>query len=101
MIANEAIKIKDVSIPNQDGHIVVKNKSILIINWDSYPNITSGGVYSWEKALIDNLPNYRFTIINVLSNPGANSSVNVPKQVENVICIPLFGSLRLEEYLNL
>lgn len=101
MIANEAIKIKEVTIPNRDDHIVVRNKSILMINWDSYPNITSGGVYSWEKALIDNLPNYRFTIINVLSNPGANSIVNVPKQVEKVICIPLFGSLRLEEYLNL
>jgi hypothetical protein len=40
-------------------------KKVLMINWDSYPNISSGGIYSWEKALIDNMPDYEFIIFNL------------------------------------
>jgi glycosyltransferase involved in cell wall biosynthesis len=76
-------------------------KRILMINWDSYPNVTSGGVYSWGKALVENLRDCKFTIINVLSNPGSNSAINVPDNVEKVICVPLFGSFRIDEYLNI
>jgi polysaccharide biosynthesis protein PelF len=73
-------------------------KKVLMINWDGYPNITSGGIYSWEKTLIDNMPDYEFIIFNLLSNPNANGKFTVPDQVKQVITIPLFGSNRYQEF---
>jgi polysaccharide biosynthesis protein PelF len=73
-------------------------KKVLMINWDSYPNISSGGIYSWEKALIDNMPDYEFIIFNLLSNSNANGKFTVPDQVKHVITIPLFGSNRYQEF---
>lgn len=88
-------------IKSNNNNTYFAKKRILMINWDSYPNITSGGVYAWEKALVENLHGCKFTVINVLSNPGANSNINIPDNVEKVICVPLFGSFRIEEYLNI
>jgi glycosyltransferase involved in cell wall biosynthesis len=73
-------------------------KKVLLVNWDSYPNIMSGGVYSWEKVLVDSMTGYDFTIVNFLSNPNANGKFSVPPHVSDVIDIPLFGSNRYEEY---
>ncbi len=73
-------------------------KKVLLVNWDSYPNIMSGGVYSWEKVLVDSMTDYDFTIINFLSNPNANGKFSVPPNVTDVIDVPLFGSNRYEEY---
>ena len=36
-------------------------KDVLLVNWDSYPNFASGGVYTWEKALIEKMPDWKFT----------------------------------------
>jgi glycosyltransferase involved in cell wall biosynthesis len=73
-------------------------KKVLMINWDGYPNITAGGVYSWEKTLIDNMPDYEFIIFNLLSNSNANGKFTVPNHVKQVIAIPLFGSNRYQEF---
>ena len=73
-------------------------KKVLLVNWDSYPNITSGGVYSWEKLLVEQMPDIEFSVINFLSNPNANGKYVVPSNVASVINIPLFGSQRSEEY---
>jgi glycosyltransferase involved in cell wall biosynthesis len=71
---------------------------VLLVNWDAYPNVTSGGVYSWEKILVESMPDYEFTIFNLLSNPNGNGSFTVPPQVKEVIDVPLFGSNRYEEF---
>lgn len=73
-------------------------KKVLLVNWDSYPNVMSGGVYSWEKVLVDNLTEYDFTVVNLLSNPNVNGRFTVPAHVSKVIDLPLFGSHRYEEF---
>ncbi|HEX2013772.1 MAG TPA: DUF3492 domain-containing protein, partial [Nitrososphaera sp.] len=73
-------------------------KKVLLVNWDSYPNVMSGGVYSWEKVLVESMSEYEFLIINLLSNPNVNGRFAVPEHVERVIDIPLFGSHRYEEF---
>src|SRR5574338_497154 len=73
-------------------------KKVLLVNWDSYPHVTTGGVYSWEKVLVESLSDYRFTVVNLLSNPNANGVFAVPTNVEQVIDIPIFGSQRYEEF---
>ncbi len=70
-------------------------KKVLMINLDGHPNISSG-VYSWEKTLIDNMPDYEFIIFNLLSNSNANGKFTVPNHVKRVIAIPLFGSNRYQ-----
>lgn len=73
-------------------------KKVLLVNWDNYPNNASGGVYAWEKDLIDNILNYEFVIVNLLSNPNANGNYTVPSHVTRVIDVPLFGCYRYEEF---
>ncbi|HXV46224.1 MAG TPA: GT4 family glycosyltransferase PelF [Nitrososphaera sp.] len=73
-------------------------KKVLLVNWDSYPNVMSGGVYSWEKTLVESMSDYEFTVINLLSNPNANGKFAVPPHVRQVVNIPLFGSNRYEEF---
>jgi glycosyltransferase involved in cell wall biosynthesis len=60
----------------------------------------SGGVYSWEKVLVDNLTEYNFTIVNLLSNPNVNGKFSTPPHVGHVIDIPLFGTHRYEEFFD-
>src|SRR5919198_6063226 len=73
-------------------------KKVLLVNWDSYPNVMSGGVYSWEKTLVESMTDYEFTVINLLSNPNVNGRFTVPPHVKQVIDMPLFGSNRYEEF---
>lgn len=73
-------------------------KKVLLVNWDSYPNVMSGGVYSWEKILVESMPDHEFTVINLLSNPNVNGRFTVPSHVRQVIDMPLFGSNRYEEF---
>lgn len=73
-------------------------KKVLLVNWDSYPNVMSGGVYSWEKTLVESMTDYEFTVINLLSNPNVNGKFAVPPHVKQVIDMPLFGSNRYEEF---
>jgi polysaccharide biosynthesis protein PelF len=75
-------------------------KKVLLVNWDSYPNVMSGGIYSWEKTLVDSMSDYEFTIINLLSNPNVNGKFAVPSHVKQVIDMPLFGSNRYEEFFD-
>ncbi len=71
---------------------------VLMINWDNYPNVASGGVYSWEKFLVEGMRGIRFSILNQLSNSNVSAKYEVPDYVENVMAIPLFGTNRLEEF---
>ncbi len=75
-------------------------KRALLVNWDSYPNVTIGGVYSWEKTLVESMSDYKFIIVNLLSNPNVNGRFTVPANVSQVIDMPLFGSHRYEEFYN-
>lgn len=73
-------------------------KKVLLVNWDCYPNSTSGGVYTWTKTLIDSMPDYEFVAVNQLSNPNANGKYTVPNNVTEIIEIPIFGCNRYEEF---
>ncbi|HXQ93445.1 MAG TPA: GT4 family glycosyltransferase PelF [Nitrososphaerales archaeon] len=73
-------------------------KHVLLVNWDSYPNFASGGVYTWEKALIEKMSDWKFTIMNFLSNSNSNGNYTVPANVKTVIELPTYGSNRYEEF---
>ena len=73
-------------------------KTVLMINWDNYPNNATGGVYAWADALITGMPDFRFVVINCLSNPNSNGNYNIPKHVTRVIEMPLYGCQRYEEF---
>jgi polysaccharide biosynthesis protein PelF len=73
-------------------------KEVLLVNWDSYPNFASGGVYTWEKALIEKMSEWKFTVMNFLSNSNSNGSYTVPSNVRSVIELPMYGTNRYEEF---
>jgi len=73
-------------------------KRVLLVNWDNYPNVASGGVYVWAKALVEELSDYEFVVFNQLSNANANAKYTVPRNVRGVIEVPLFGTHRIEEF---
>lgn len=73
-------------------------KKVLLINWDNYPNVTSGGVYSWEKFFVDGMRGIEFSVINQLSNSNTNGAFKVPEYVKNVVSLPIYGTNRLEEF---
>jgi glycosyltransferase involved in cell wall biosynthesis len=78
--------------------MVRSTKKVLLINWDSYPNFATGGVYFWAKRLIEGLPNWKFIVFHQLSNPNASAEYPLPPNVEKVIELPIFGTSRYEEY---
>lgn len=71
---------------------------VLLVNWDNYPNSSTGGVYAWAKHMVDNLKEIEFVVLNCLSNPNVSGSYTLPKNVVGVIEIPLYGCQRYEEY---
>ena len=73
-------------------------KKVLLVNWDGYPNFAHGGVYTWEKALVEQLSDWEFVVYNQLSNSNTNGKFSLPKNVVGVTSIPLFGSNRCEEF---
>lgn len=73
-------------------------KKVLLVNWDGYPNFAHGGVYTWEKALVEQLADWEFVVYNQLSNSNTNGAFSLPKNVTSVTSIPLFGASRLEEF---
>ncbi|HEV2138180.1 MAG TPA: GT4 family glycosyltransferase PelF [Nitrososphaerales archaeon] len=70
----------------------------MLVNWDNYPNVASGGVYVWAKALVEGLREYDFLVFSQLSNANANSRYNVSSNVKSVLEVPLFGTHRIEEF---
>jgi glycosyltransferase involved in cell wall biosynthesis len=75
-------------------------RRVLLINWDSYPHVASGGVSTWARGLVENMPDCEFTIFNQLSNPNSNSNLRLPPNVKSVIGMPVFGTTRLEEFFS-
>ena len=73
-------------------------KKVLLINWDCYPNLAYGGVYTWVKNLIDNMSDYEFIVVNELSNPNSNGKYVIASNVTKVIEVPIFGTFRYEEF---
>jgi polysaccharide biosynthesis protein PelF len=71
---------------------------VLLVNWDNYPNSSSGGVYAWAKHMVDNITDVEFVVLNCLSNPNVNGSYTLPKNIVDVIEIPLYGCQRYEEF---
>jgi polysaccharide biosynthesis protein PelF len=75
-------------------------KDALLVNWDSYPNFAYGGVYTWEKALIEQMSGWNFVVVNFLSNSNSNGKYTVAPNVKRVIELPIFGCTRYEEFYN-
>ncbi len=73
-------------------------RKVLLVNWDNYPNVASGGVYAWSKRLVEGIPDWDFVIVNQVTGPNANSRYSVPPNVVGVIEIPIFGTHRLDEF---
>jgi polysaccharide biosynthesis protein PelF len=71
---------------------------VLLVNWDNYPNVASGGVYAWSRRLVEGIPDCDFVVINQLTGPNANSSYTLPPNVKGVIEVPIFGTHRLDEF---
>ena len=71
---------------------------VLLVNWDNYPNSSSGGVYAWAKHMVDNITDVEFVVLNCLSNPNVNGSYKLPRNVVDVMEIPLYGFQRYEEF---
>jgi polysaccharide biosynthesis protein PelF len=74
------------------------NKRVLLVNWDNYPNVASGGVYTWAKVLVDSLKDWDFVVFSQLSNANVNSKYSVGPNVRKVLEVPLFGTQRIEEF---
>jgi len=72
--------------------------SALLINWDNYPNIATGGVYTWSKILVEELSDWNFVVLNQLSNANTNSNYALPENVKQVIELPIYGTFRCEEF---
>lgn len=70
----------------------------MLVNWDNYPNVASGGVYVWAKALVEGLKDCEFVVFSQLSNANANSRYPVASNVRRVLEVPLFGTHRIEEF---
>ena len=73
-------------------------RKVLLVNWDGYPNFAHGGVYTWEKALVEQLTDWEFIVYNQLSNSNSNGIFKVPKNVIGVTSLPLYGASRYEEF---
>jgi polysaccharide biosynthesis protein PelF len=73
-------------------------KRVLLVNWDNYPNVASGGVYTWAKVLVSGLSDWDFVVFNQLSNANANAKYSVTPNVKEVLEVPLFGTQRIEEF---
>src|SRR5438445_10193146 len=80
------------------GRGVQSMKRALLVNWDNYPNVASGGVYTWAKGLVENMSEWEFVLFNQLSNPNTNAKYSLPSNVKQVIELPIFGTNRFEEY---
>jgi glycosyltransferase involved in cell wall biosynthesis len=75
-----------------------RRKRALLVNWDNYPNVASGGVYTWAKSLVESLSDWDFYVFNQVSNPNVNSEYTLPSNVKQVIELPIFGTNRYEEF---
>ncbi len=73
-------------------------KRVLLVNWDNYPHVASGGVYVWAKGLVEGLSDWEFVVFNQLSNANASSEYRVSPNVKEVFEVPLFGTQRMEEF---
>jgi hypothetical protein len=70
----------------------------MMVNWDNYPNIPTGGVYVWENDLIEAMKDYDFIIANFVSNPNVKEKYAVPPHVVKVINMPMWGCYRYQEF---
>lgn len=48
--------------------------------------------------MIDSMQDYEFIVVNDISNPNCNGHYTVPPNVTKVIEVPLYGTLRYEEF---
>jgi polysaccharide biosynthesis protein PelF len=91
MLASENNTVKEFLMESKP------QKKLLLVGWDAYPHVASGGVYRWQRSLIEGLTDWQFIVFNQLSNPNANANYTVPKNVK-VIGIPIFATNRYEEF---
>ena len=59
-----------------------------------------GGVSTWADYLVNNLREFDFTVVSMVSNPHVEVRYKLPKNFVRLITLPLWGSDRPEEYSN-
>ncbi|HEY5538067.1 MAG TPA: GT4 family glycosyltransferase PelF [Thermoplasmata archaeon] len=62
-----------------------------------YPHYM-GGVSTWADSLIRGLPDIRFEIVSIVSNPNVELRYRLPRNVERIRTLPLWGEERPEEF---
>jgi len=65
-----------------------------------YPHYM-GGVSTWADYLVNNLKEFDFTVVSMVSNPHVEVRYKLPKNFVRLITLPLWGSDRPEEYSNI
>jgi glycosyltransferase involved in cell wall biosynthesis len=63
----------------------------------TYPYVR-GGVSTWCHDLIGGLPDVEFVIYAMIGNPSGRYEYELPKNVTQVVSVPLWGHERLAEY---
>ncbi len=63
----------------------------------TYPYVT-GGVSTWAHILIDELPEIDFTLLPIKMNPFLKMKFSLPKNVVDIITVPLWGILDPTEF---
>ncbi|MEK6851196.1 MAG: DUF3492 domain-containing protein, partial [Candidatus Thermoplasmatota archaeon] len=64
-----------------------------------YPHYM-GGVSTWADQLVRGLPEHEFHVVSVVSNPHVEIRYALPRNVTEVVALPLWGTERPEEYLE-
>ncbi len=75
-------------------------RRILLVNWDNYPNVAGGGVYTWVRDFVDGMKDCEFHVFHQLSNSSVNAKYETPPSVKEVIELPIYGTNRYQEYYN-
>ncbi|HEV2193880.1 MAG TPA: GT4 family glycosyltransferase PelF [Nitrosopumilaceae archaeon] len=91
MLVSENNTVKEFSVDSRPL------KKLLLVGWDAYPHVASGGVYRWQRSLIEGLTDWQFIVFNQLSNPNASANNTIHNNVK-VIGIPIFATNRYEEF---
>jgi len=70
---------------------------VVLTSEGTYPYAT-GGVSTWTHILIEELPEIDFTLLPIKMNPFLKMKFILPKNVVNIIAVPLWGILDPSEF---
>lgn len=89
--------------PDDLSDVQVAPFSVGLVTMGTYPHYT-GGVSTWCDLLVRGLPSVQFTLVSLVADPSAKPVYKLPRNVERLITIPLWGTgevLELKRHLSL